>query len=81
MTFDEIVKIADKAYPDGITPEYMDGDGLAEFIYCELKETYDAGAPEEDQVMEAVRVMQVARRQLEAVEDAFLDKLMGKGKQ
>jgi DNA-directed RNA polymerase subunit RPC12/RpoP len=68
MTFDEVVGLADKAYPDGLMKS---SDGLTEFIYRELKGTYDAAASEEVQVMEAVRVLGVVRREIEAVEHAF----------
>jgi len=72
MTFDEIVEIADEAYPDGLIKQGGgSGDGLAKFIYQELKETYDAAASEEVQIKEAIRVMWMARRELEAVEYAF----------
>lgn len=75
MTLDEILAVADAAYPDGLVAAAADdmdvGDTLAEFIFRELQDTYDAGASDEQQLAEAVRVMATAREELEAVEEAL----------
>lgn len=72
MIFDEILAIADAAYPDGLVGAVSEGmevgDTLAEFIFRELQDTYDPEASDEQQLAEAVRVMTTARQELEAVE-------------
>jgi len=72
MKIDQIIEIADKAYPDGLISQYWDdkkhrpigdaqaknvGDGLARFIVQELFETFDSMASKENQLNEAKRVM------------------------
>lgn len=75
MTFEEILAVADAAYPDGLVAAVAEdmevGDTLAEFIFRELQDTYDTDASDEQQLAEAVRVMTSAREELEAVEEAF----------
>lgn len=73
MKLSEIIAIADAAYPDGLVQAYFDepdgqhGDTLAEFIVRELGDAYDADASSQEQLAEAVRVMQRAMDELEAV--------------
>lgn len=76
MRFRDIVKIADRAYGDGLVLEYFStrkpvGDTLAEFIVHELEETYDKRAGTDAQLSEACRVMENATEQLNHVYDAF----------
>lgn len=79
MTLDEIITIADEAYPDGLVGMWHagsePGDTLAKFIAVELKDTYYSGASSEAQLREALRVMETARDQLNdviaALEDAY----------
>ena len=71
----DIIQIADRAYPDGLVGradrKEKVGDGLATFIASELKETFDSDASALDQVREALRALNVARREVEAVAEAF----------
>jgi len=81
MKLDKIIDIADKVYPDGMVGLYFQeekdhGDTLAQFIAIELKETYDKNAKTEDQLTEAVRVMDTAIRELTSVRDALDDRLI-----
>lgn len=73
----DIIQIADRVYPDGLVGQAAKrkkvGDGLAEFIYRELKETFDPKASALDQVNEAKRVMETAVRETSAVAQAFSD--------
>ena len=86
LTLDEIIQIANEVYPDGLIGQAYNqirhskkrpnvGDGLAEFIVRELKETFDPKAPRLNQLTEAARVMSTARSELETVEAAFQKKL------
>lgn len=74
----KIIEIADMAYPDGLIMQAYKangksvGDGLAEFIVLELKDTYDQDASNMDQLEEAARVMRNAQRELENVASAFI---------
>jgi hypothetical protein len=43
------------------------GDGLARFVVVELAETFDPDASKTEQVAEAVRVMENAKREIEGV--------------
>ena len=76
MRLKDIIKIADKAYGDGLILEYFRtrrpiGDTLAEFIVHELEETYDKEGGTKRQRSEACRVMENATEQLNAVYDAL----------
>lgn len=87
LTFAEIIDIANEAYPDGLIGQAYNqirhrnkkipnvGDGLAEFIVRELKDTFEPKASSLNQLTEAARVMKNARAELEAVEAAFQKKL------
>ncbi|HSB81964.1 MAG TPA: hypothetical protein VLM91_24555, partial [Candidatus Methylomirabilis sp.] len=63
MTLDRLVQIANAAYSDDLVwqyhrhPKRKFGDGLAKFIAEEIGETYEADAPTEQQLAEAVRVI------------------------
>lgn len=83
MTLNQLVSRAASVYPDGFIMEYWDtreqcakhnpigGDTLAQFIAQELADTYDREASDADQVATAVRVMQSATDDLQAVTDAL----------
>ena len=76
MTLDEILNIADGAYPDGLIRASADeidvGDGLAAFIARELRSVYDEDDDAEDQLSYAMSAMGTARGQLDCVERAFM---------
>lgn len=77
MTLKEIINVADRVYPDGLVgdchrePEEDHGDTLAKFIAVELKETYDEKATDIEQLVEALRAMKTAARELQSVVDEF----------
>lgn len=77
MKLEEIIRIADKVYSDGLVLEYFKtrkpvGDTLAEFIVHELEETYEGGVSTEQQLEEANRVLTNGRDQLDSVAHEFL---------
>ncbi len=80
MTLGQIIDIASEAYSDGLIKEYYlvddvnHGDGLAKFIAHELQETFDEHASDYEQVVEAIRVMRSAGKQVDAVLRAFFVK-------
>jgi hypothetical protein len=68
----DVLKAANTYYDDGFLENYFNpktgkiktgrhGDTLAEFIVREIKDTFDADASCEDQINEAVRVMEGAQ--------------------
>lgn len=78
MTILEILNAADDGYPDhflvnyydtktGKLDEYGSGDTLAKFIVLELIETFVAQDTDEEQIDEAMRVMERARDNLAGV--------------
>jgi hypothetical protein len=76
MKLVDLLSKANKYYPDGFLAEYYDSDGnivdgqgdtLAEFIVKELKDTFDPDASDEDQIREAIRAMETAKRDICAV--------------
>ena len=75
MELKNIIGIADMAYPDGLIKLAFEnervGDGLAEFIVRELKDTYDEKASSLEQLQEAARVMESARRELTTVAETL----------
>lgn len=84
MKLAEIIKIADRSYPDGMIQQAFNayknadtfeeervGDGLAEFIVRELADAYDSKASKKDQLAEAVRVMDRATEELQVVSKAL----------
>ena len=78
MTFDRLIEIASAAYSDGLIelyhkePDGDHGDTLAKFIVLELGDIYSPEVTDETNLAEAVRVMDSAIRQLEAVRDTLL---------
>ena len=82
MTLQEIISIANDAYPDGRIAQNFNpktghatkdthGDGLANFIVRELCDTFDPNVTTDRQLAEAHRTMRNARRELESVEERF----------
>jgi len=86
MKLQQIIDLADKVYSDGLIAQYWDekrqrvwsdrhckdvGDGLARFILIELVETFDPEATDEEQLNEAIRVMETAEKQIGSVIGAF----------
>ena len=78
MTLSDLIHIANEHYDDGWLAAHFDfntnkaeedsaGDTLALFVVRELVDTYDADASDEDQLREAIRVMESAARQLQVV--------------
>lgn len=70
MKLVELLDLANRGYPDGYLAEYYDkktgglahgsGDGLAEFIVKELKDTFDDDAKDEEQIEVAVHMLERA---------------------
>jgi len=77
QTLERIISAADQGYGDGLVlqshknPRRFCGDTLAKFVAIELKETFDPDLSPEEQVAEAVRVMTVARKDIQHVIDAL----------
>lgn len=77
MTLQEIIDIADYAYPDGLIGAYHqnitvdNGDTLSQFIAIELRETFDPDATDAEQLVAAEHVTEQALNELEAVREAF----------
>jgi len=78
MTLEKIIEIADKAYPggDGLVSlsakdNTQNGDTLGLFIAQELRDVYDPGMTDAEQVWEAERAMMTAFEQIEVVLHAF----------
>lgn len=83
MMLNEIMEIAAECYPDRSIESYWDpaqqrvyggadcGDTLALFIVRELRDTYDAELPSEEQIEEAIRVMDRAREDIKGVIDGL----------
>jgi len=72
MTYDELIRVASAAYPENLIQRYQAGeedagDTLAEFIGLELEGTFDEEASSEVQLAEAIRVLEVASRDLRKV--------------
>jgi len=73
MNLKDLIKIANKGYSDDLIIEYFEDpvrpseDGLAEFIVNELTDTFDPESPDEMQLHEAVRVMEMACVDIEGV--------------
>jgi len=91
MKLNKIIAIADKVYPDGLIQQAFNlqsdpinwdhsqgrsvGDGLAEFIARELAETYDSKASSLDQLHEAARCIELAKREVTSVADILTREL------
>ena len=77
MSLNELLEVAHRGYPDGLTRLCWDsgkqkvrrgtGDTLAEFVVGEIADTYDPDAPPEKQIDEALSAMRWACTELEAV--------------
>ena len=86
MTIEEIIGIADEAYPDGKVgayfrePKRKHGDTLAEFVARELESTYAPCGPKRKQLAVASRAMKVAIRELQDVVHALNGARAGGGK-
>ncbi|HKS75083.1 MAG TPA: hypothetical protein VJQ82_17885 [Terriglobales bacterium] len=75
MKLVELLERASQGYPDEYLRENYDrttgerkrgsGDTLAEFIVVELSETFDPEASDEEQIVEAVRVLEGAINELQ----------------
>lgn len=84
MKINEIIALADSAYPDGMIADHWSndrkrprkgsGDTLAQFIVLELYGTFDPRAAEEDQIKEAIRVLDMAMSDIGGVRHAFLQR-------
>ena len=71
----ELLNAANKHYDENYLSVYFDvatghckqgsGDTLAEFIVCELRETFDRRRSREQQVAAAVRVLERAKRDIQ----------------
>jgi hypothetical protein len=88
MKLNELIEIVSAAYPDGlIAVEYWDftrecprrnrkgGNTLALFIALEIKDTYDPDASDEQQLETALRAVERARGDLDAVNAALTSEL------
>lgn len=81
MKIEEIIGIANKAYPDNMIQEAWEevnggercGDTLALFIVRELKDAVDEADPEPKQLRDAARAMSKAAQELRDVTGAFVD--------
>jgi NAD(P)H-hydrate repair Nnr-like enzyme with NAD(P)H-hydrate dehydratase domain len=85
MTLNQLICRAASVYPDAYVLEYWNpeksqpkanpegGDTLAEFVACELADTYDEESSDSEQIATAVRVMQSAADDLAAVAHALSD--------
>ena len=82
MKINDLIKIVDNAYLDGLVGQYWDwpycrpipwasagniGDTLARFIAVELGETFDPRATDANQLTEAMRTLKMATQELEGV--------------
>lgn len=71
MKLDDLIKIADEAYPDGMVGLAYEnkenpGDSLAYFIAVELRETFESKTSR-GQLERAIQAMETAREELSAV--------------
>ena len=81
MKLNELLEIAHRAYPEEHTRLCWDakkqkvrtgtGDSLAEFVVREIADTFDADAPEENQLDAALSAMRWACTELTAVIEAL----------
>jgi hypothetical protein len=75
MTLEEIIKVADDNYPDGLLQQAHlgedVGDGLASFIVAELKETYDEDAEDMEQLDTAIAALSASRNQMDGLIEGF----------
>ena len=85
MTLNQLVCRASSVYPDAYVLQYWDlkkqqpkqnpqgGDTLAQFVAHELADSFDEEATDAEQIATAVKVMQSAADDLQAVADAISD--------
>lgn len=89
MKLNDLIRVADEAYPDGVLAAQWDfdkedvrpwgeakegqSDTLARFICVELKETFDADANDVDQVTGACDVITRAQDEVGSVALAFMN--------
>jgi hypothetical protein len=79
MKLSDLIQIANEHYDDEYLAMYFDfdndvpalsqgqGDTLAMFVVAEIADTFDPDADDDDQLREAIRVMEAAARQLQVV--------------
>ena len=72
MKLKSLIKIVSKNYPDKLVETAFEtgkpvGDGLAEFIAQEIKETFDEKATSREQIFEANRAMTYALEEVQSV--------------
>jgi len=76
LTLDDIIAVADEAYPDGLIKQASDegkcGDGLAEFIAREIDGTFDYRISPADVFINAIKALTVARNELNEVIEALM---------
>lgn len=85
MTLKELLDYANLGYPEAYLEVYYDeegkfnpagsGDGLARFIVEEIIETYDASSSDEEQLREAIRVMERAVEHVHGVVEALYEEV------
>jgi len=77
MKLEEIIDIADAAYPDDFVRQYFNepekdhGDSLARFIAFEIIETFDEDGTDENQLAQAIHAIANGRDELDRVLDAL----------
>ena len=71
MTLDEIIQMADEAYPDGLVARAHKGedvgDTLALFIVRELTDIYDPDASDAEQAAATCSALETAINELQAI--------------
>ena len=81
LTLTELLNAANKHYDEGYLSVYFDassgrykkgsGDTLAEFIVCELRESFDSTGPRDRRVTTAVRVLERAKQDIQKAIDGL----------
>jgi hypothetical protein len=81
MKLVDLLKKANQGYDDGFLSEYFSeetgeliegqGDTLARFVVIELSETFDPDADDDAQLMEATRVMESVKDDIQNVIEAL----------
>lgn len=81
LSVSELLNAANKHYDERYLAEYFEqatgaakagaGDGLAEFIVRELRETFDEHSTRQAQVASAIRVLQNANKDIQNVIDGL----------
>jgi hypothetical protein len=90
MFLNDLIRIINKAYPDGLIEQNWDfqdecpkveaknGDTLAEFIVQEIADTFEPDADESEQLAGALRVIHQAIDDLDRVANALNRKIVRK---